>query len=108
MDFLSVLLKVVRELLPNLADVTLERWFPIQALETFWSTSIGVHEFGRSRSIEALEATPAAGNLPAGASPRHAFECVRLGRGRLVTLSARHFRHPLPPWFFGVCMPGKV
>lgn len=97
------------QVLPQLRDVTLERWFPKATIETSWGTTTAGSYSGVSRAVESLGANCAAesGNaiaLPSGASPPEALEVVRCGRSWLLAMSARHYRHPLPPWYFTECL----
>ena len=97
------------QVLPQLRDVTLERWFPNSTLETSWGATMSSFNLGVSRGVASLGASceaeaSSALNLPSGASPPEAFEVVRCGRSWLLAMSARHYRHPLPPWYFTECL----
>ncbi|MBI3776761.1 MAG: hypothetical protein HY273_14665 [Gammaproteobacteria bacterium] len=104
------LLDFLREqVLPKLRDTNLERWFPMATLEISWGASAGGVYAGVSRSVESLGATcadetAASINLPPEVSTPEAFEVVRSGRPWLLAMSARHFRHPLPTWYFSKCI----
>ena len=104
------LLDFLREqVLPQLRDVTLERWFPNSTLETSWGAAMSSFDVGVSRGVASLGASceaeaATAVDLPSGASPPEAFEVVRCGRSWLLAMSARHYRHPLPPWYFTECL----
>jgi len=96
------------QVLPQLRAVNLERWFPKSTLETSWGTAMssfdvgGLARWSLDASCEA-EASSAV-DLPAGACPPGAFEVVRCGRSWLLAMSARYYRHPLPPWYFTECL----
>jgi hypothetical protein len=97
------------QVLPQLRDVTLERWFPNSTLETSWGATMSSFNLGVSRGVASLGASceaeaSSALTLPSGASAPEAFEVVRCGRSWLLAMSARHYRHPLPPWYFTECL----
>jgi hypothetical protein len=97
------------QVLPQLRDANLERWFPNLTLETSWGTTMRSFDVGISRGVASLGASSeaeasSAVDLPSGASPPEAFEVVRCGHSWLLAMSARHYRHPLPPWYFTECL----
>ena len=79
-------------------------------LETSWGAAISSFDVGVSRGVASLGASceaeaATAVNLPSRAHPPpEAFEVVRCGRSWLLAMSARHYRHPLPPWYFTECL----
>jgi len=103
---------ITKSILPRMAPgLTLERWFPATLVETSWGTPVAKGELGVSRAVaiqDSAEAEAAAAmDVPEGAGRSDQFETVHAGRAWMLAISARLFRHPLPPWFFRLMLDAR-
>jgi hypothetical protein len=97
-------LAVIRGLAPQLTDVTLERWYPKQGLETHTGSKTSIQGVSASRLVAAFEETTAAEaqsslRTAARAASQSDFKWHALPWEVLVALSSRLHRHPLPTWY---------
>jgi hypothetical protein len=103
---------ISKSIVPSMPPgVTLERWFPTERLETSWGRPVAKGELGVSRAVsiqDSIEAESAAAmDIPeAGAQPDQ-FQTIKAGRAWVLAISARLFRHPLPPWFFRLMLEAR-
>lgn len=91
-------------IVPKLKRVTMERWFPQQALQTLTSSGAYVNAVGVSRSLTGFRGTPAEEVEASLKAPKHAaipedFHWHDSPWEVLMALSARLHRHPLPTWY---------
>lgn len=100
----EALVRISSSLVPRMTGVTLERWFPSVRLETSWGSPVAKGEIGLSRAVAIYDSCEremaAAIDVPHGAARWEEFETCRAGRAWLLAMSARLFRHPLPPWYY--------
>lgn len=91
-------------IVPKLERVTLERWFPQQALQTLTNSGAYVNAVGVSRSVPGFRQTPAEEvkaslKIPSHAAAPEDFVWHNTPWEVLMALSARLHRHPLPTWY---------
>lgn len=97
------------KVLPLMAGVTLERWFPAASLETLSGSSQGIYSVGISRALSGLrpsarEEAEASMKTFDGAAAPSGFRWY--GNWQiLIALSAQLYRHPLPTWFINEYSP---
>ncbi|MFJ4153962.1 hypothetical protein ACIPZF_04015 [Pseudomonas sp. NPDC089752] len=91
-------------IVPKLKRVTLERWFPQQALQTLTNSGAYVNAVGVSRSVTGFMQTPAEEveaslKIPTHAAVPEDFAWHDTPWEVLMAISARLHRHPLPTWY---------
>ncbi|MCU1733858.1 MULTISPECIES: hypothetical protein [unclassified Pseudomonas] len=91
-------------IVPKLERVTLERWFPQQALQTLTNSGAYVNAVGVSRSVPSFRQTPAEEvkaslKILSHAAAPEDFVWHNTSWEVLMALSARLHRHPLPTWY---------
>jgi hypothetical protein len=90
---------------PRVPAATLERWYPAAAIELLPLGRTAVGDAGVSRALARFRSTcpeeqDAVSRVPAGGDAPEAFAFVQTGRPYLAAISARLYRHPIPPWLF--------
>jgi len=103
-DCLSAVEDAPDGVVPKLERVTLERWFPQQALQTLTNSGVYVNAVGVSRSVPSFRQTPAEEvtaslKIPSHAAAPEDFVWHNTPWEVLMALSARLHRHPLPTWY---------
>jgi len=91
-------------IVPKVERVTLERWFPQQALQTLTSSGAYMNAIGVSRSVTGFRQTPAEEieaslKIPSHAAAPEDFVWHNTPWEVLMAISARLHRHPLPTWY---------
>lgn len=99
----------VRELQPSLEGVTLERWWPSAALETFTGSGQDLTLVGVSQTLDGFRPTAAEEARSCREPPEHAAACTDFRwhgtpAEMLVAISARLHRHPVPTWFLSLAV----
>ena len=89
--------------LPSVKNLALERWFPKLELEGMARTRTAVQAAGVSRTLrrfgeDCATEMAAAVSIPPRASSAAEFQSIADELPFLSAVSARLFRHPLPPW----------
>ncbi|MCF3476659.1 hypothetical protein [Stenotrophomonas maltophilia] len=101
-------LAVLRDLVPRLSGVTLERWYSTQGIETLTGSDHGLGAISVSRVLAGFEGNTAAEleaslRLPSGAADPSRLSWHAEPWSALAALSARLHRHPLPTWYIAHC-----
>ena len=108
----EALTSISKSIVPRMPPgLTLERWFPTALLETSWGRPVAKGEIGVSRAVAIQDSTEAesagAMDIPEGGVGPGEFETINAGRAWVLAISARLFRHPLPPWFFRLMLEAR-
>lgn len=97
-------LALLRDLVPHLTEVTIERWYSTLDIETFTGSGRRLDAISVSRALAAFEGDTTAELQASLRHPEGAADPARLGWYAepwtvLTALSARLHRHPLPTWY---------